>query len=90
MCLGAAFTAKVGAVVYGLESPTDGGVDAFAHWDRTRAADGMPTYRRPDVRGGVLRAESAALLRTFAGKAPPGWVRDWAADLAALADLGES
>ncbi len=25
MCLGAAFTAKVGTVVYGLESPTDGG-----------------------------------------------------------------
>jgi tRNA(adenine34) deaminase len=84
MCLGAAFTAKVGAVVFGLESPTDGGVDAFAAWDRGRNRAGMPTYSAPAVRGGVLRSEAAALFRTYADAAPPGWARDWAADLAAL------
>ena len=42
MCLGAAFTAKLGAVVYGLESPTDGGVASFEHWGMSRDADGMP------------------------------------------------
>jgi tRNA(Arg) A34 adenosine deaminase TadA len=34
MCLGAAFTAKVGSIVYGLESPIDGGVAAFESWER--------------------------------------------------------
>ena len=86
MCLGAAFTTKVGAVVYGLESPTDGGVEAFAVWDRTRAAAGMPTYQAPEVRGGVLRRETAALFARYAARDDvPAWARRWAADLAAVA-----
>jgi tRNA(adenine34) deaminase len=84
MCLGAAFTARVGSVVFGLESPTDGGVDAFAAWERGRDAAGMPTYSAPAVRGGVLRSEAAARFRTYAEVSPPGWARDWAADLATL------
>jgi tRNA(adenine34) deaminase len=84
MCLGAAFTAKVGAVVFGLESPTDGGVDAFDAWERNRDAAGMPTYAAPAVRGGVLRSDAAALFRTYAEVSPPGWAQRWAADLATL------
>ena len=83
MCLGAAFTTRVGAVVYGLESPTDGASEAFATWDRTREAAGMPAHRAPEIRGGVLRAESAALFGRYAEQQRPGWARDWAADLVA-------
>ena len=84
MCLGAAFTMKVGTVVYGLESPTDGGVATFEHWDRTRDGAGMPSYRVPTIRGGVRRTETAALLRHYAESGPVEWARTWAADLAAL------
>lgn len=84
MCLGAAFTAKVGAVVYALESPSDGGCDALVHWDRARRAAGMPGYSLPALRAGVLRKESAALFGAYADIAPSGWQRDWASDLAAL------
>src|ERR1700733_9530901 len=76
MCLGAAFAAKVGAVVYGLESPTDGGVAAFERWDSERAADGMPGYGLPQIRGGVLRDNSALLFRAYAARAERG---SWAA-----------
>jgi tRNA(adenine34) deaminase len=84
MCLGAAFTTRVGAVVYGLESPSDGGVETFANWDRTRAAAGLPTYQAPEVRGGVLRTEAAALFARYASDDEvPAWARRWASELAA-------
>ena len=86
MCLGAAFTTRVGTVVYGLASPTDGGVEAFAVWDCTRDAAGMPTSRAPVIRGGVLGAETAALFARYAAlDGVPRWARRWAADLAAAA-----
>jgi tRNA(adenine34) deaminase len=86
MCLGAAFAAKVGAVVYGLESPTDGGVAAFERWDSERAADGMPGYALPQIRGGVLRDSSALLFRAYAARAERGsWAARWAQDVAGLA-----
>ena len=47
MCLGAAFTSKVGDVVFALESPTDGGVEAFAHWDRLGARTACPRIDSP-------------------------------------------
>ena len=84
MCLGAAFTTKVGAVVYGLESPSDGGVGPFRHWDATRDRAGMPTYAVPAIRSGVRRAESAALFRRYADTCELAWAKQWALDLAAL------
>ena len=54
MCLGAAFTAKVGTVVYELESPSDGGVSAIERWDQSRDSNAMPGYHLPEIRGGVL------------------------------------
>jgi tRNA(adenine34) deaminase len=86
MCLGAAFTMKVGTVVFGLESPTDGGVAAFEQWDRSRDAAGMPSYRVPTIRGGVRRRETAAQLGRYAESGAVEWARQWAADLAALVD----
>lgn len=86
MCLGAAFSAKVGSVIYGLESPSDGGVKVFERWDVDRAAADMPGYLLPDLLGGVLRDESAALFREYAGIAKEGsWPADWAGKLAGLA-----
>jgi tRNA(adenine34) deaminase len=86
MCLGAAFTAKLGAVVFGLESPTDGGVAAFEHWGENRDADGMPGYLLPEIRGGVLREEAAGMFREYASIAGEGsWTAAWADDLARLA-----
>jgi tRNA(adenine34) deaminase len=75
MCLG-----------YGLESPTDGGVAAFERWDSERAADGMPGYALPQIRGGVLRDSSALLFRAYAARAERGsWAARWAQDVAGLA-----
>ena len=85
MCLGAAFTARVGRVVYALRSPSDGGCEAFADWDRRRKRDSMPGYAIPVLEGGVLTAASAQLFAQYAAAAPPGWARDWAAELASVA-----
>lgn len=86
MCLGAAFTARVGTVVYGLESPSDGGVAAFERWDKERDAAAMPGYVLPQLLGGVLREDAAAMFREYASLAKEGsWAAAWADDLAGLA-----
>ena len=84
MCLGAAFTARIGRVVYALESPSDGGCAAFIAWDRGRTGESMPGYAIPALEGGMLSAASAQLFAEYASAAPPGWARDWAAELASL------
>lgn len=85
MCLGAAFASRVPTVVYGLESPTDGGTTAFLEWDARRGASGLPGYSVPQLHGGVLRAESADLFREYADSKRDGWTAAWARDLARLA-----
>ena len=85
MCLGAAFTARIGRVVYGLASPSDGGCEAFIDWDRARQRESMPGYAIPVLEGGVLSSASAQLFAEYAATAPAGWARDWAAELAAFA-----
>ena len=83
MCLGAAFNAKVGAVVYGLESPSDGGVAAFERWNAERDSEHMPGYELPRLLGGVMREEAAAMFREYANAAEEGsWAATWADDLA--------
>jgi tRNA(adenine34) deaminase len=84
MCLGAAFTMRLGHVVYALESPTDGGCRAFNAWDAARARDAMPGYDMPSLTAGVMRRESAGLFREYAAKTAAGWAKRWAADLAEL------
>jgi tRNA(adenine34) deaminase len=51
MCLGAAFTAELGTVVSGLESPGDGGMAAFERWQESRDSDAMPGHHLPEIRG---------------------------------------
>lgn len=84
MCLGAAFTTRLGSVVYALESPSDGASDTFSSWDRNRASHLLPGYTLPRVTGGIRRAESATLFDEYAAAAPPGWAQEWAADPARL------
>jgi tRNA(adenine34) deaminase len=86
MRLGAAFAAKVGTVVYGLESPSDGGGVAFQRWDGDRDADRMPGYVLPRLCGGVLREEAALMFQEYASIAEEGsWAAAWAQHLAGLA-----
>jgi tRNA(adenine34) deaminase len=63
MCFGAAMSAAVGAVVYGLESPSDGATRLAREW--TRAEEDFPDYRVPEVREGVLRDMTVDLFRKY-------------------------
>jgi tRNA(adenine34) deaminase len=60
MCAGALVLARVSAVVFGAWEPKTGAAGSL--WDALR--DRRLTHR-PEVYGGVLEAECAALLRTF-------------------------
>lgn len=86
MCLGAVFTARIGAVVYALESPSDGAVETFRAWDAGRKQASMPGYNLPEIRRGVLRQEAASLFREHGSRSPAGWAKAWAEELAELGD----
>lgn len=60
MCAGAISHARLGRVVYGADDPKGG---AVVHGPRF--FDQPTCHSRPEVEGGVLAAESAALLRGF-------------------------
>ncbi|MFE9653974.1 nucleoside deaminase [Micromonospora sp. NPDC006431] len=60
MCAGAISLARISTVVFGAWEPKTGAVGSL--WDVLR--DRRLTHR-PEVYGGVLEAESAALLRAF-------------------------
>jgi tRNA(Arg) A34 adenosine deaminase TadA len=60
MCAGAISHARIGRLVYGAEDPKGGGV---IHGPRV--FDQPTCHWRPAVEGGVLAAESAAMLRGF-------------------------
>lgn len=75
MCLGAAMSAFLGRVCYGLESPIDGGVELLQSW---RRPDGtFPSYRFPAIQGGVLRERNLELLRAYIDRHPTGPMTDW-------------
>ncbi len=60
MCAGAVEHARIGRLVFGAYDPKGGGVEHGARVFQ------RPTCRhRPDVVGGVLEAETGALLTTF-------------------------
>jgi tRNA(Arg) A34 adenosine deaminase TadA len=60
MCAGAISHARIGRLVFGAEDAKGGGVIHGA-----RVFDHKTCHWRPEVRGGVLAEESAALLRGF-------------------------
>jgi tRNA(adenine34) deaminase len=60
MCAGAVTAARLGRLVYGAEDPRAGAVGSL--WDVVRDTR---LNHRPEVIGGVLAGECAALLREF-------------------------
>lgn len=60
MCAGALVLARVGRLVFGAWEPKTGAVGSL--WDVVRD---RRLNHRPQVRGGVLEAECAALLDVF-------------------------
>jgi tRNA(adenine34) deaminase len=67
MCAGALVMARVGRVVFGAWEPKTGAVGSL--WDVVRD---RRLNHRPEVRGGVLADECAALLETFFERQRPG------------------
>lgn len=83
MCMGAALSSFVGAVVYAVEAPSDGAVALARGW--VEAGGHLPDSRFPAIRAGVLRSESLALFRDYVARtdpAAPTW--RWAQGIAAL------
>ncbi len=60
MCAGAISHARIGRLVYGAADPKGGGAEHGA-----RVFDQPTCHWRPEVLGGVLAEESAAMLRGF-------------------------
>ncbi len=60
MCAGAISHARIGRLIYGASDPKGGGVEHGA-----KVFDQPTCHWRPDVAGGVLAEESAALLKGF-------------------------
>jgi tRNA(adenine34) deaminase len=85
MCLGAAMTAMVGTVVFGLESPSDGAAEFARRWDADRERDAFHEYRMPEIRGGVLRSKTLDLFDEFLRRGSGGGgVVAWAREIAGL------
>jgi tRNA(adenine34) deaminase len=70
MCAGALVLARVATLVFGCWEPKSGAVGSL--WDVVRD---QRLNHRPEVYGGVLEAESAAILRTFFAQHRPGGSR---------------
>ena len=79
MCMGAAMSFFLAEIVYGLESPGDGGVGLVQAWERKE--EDMPGYQVPKITGGLLREESIHLFEAYVARRPPGPMRDWAETL---------
>ena len=60
MCCGAVVQARLARIVYGARDPKAGGVESLH-----RLLDDARLNHRVSAVGGVLAAESAALLRAF-------------------------
>ena len=66
MCLGAAMSFCVGRVVYGLDSPADGGVIRLSQLPFGNVT--YPEYEMPAIVGGVMSDESRSLFRAFVAR----------------------
>ena len=73
---------NIGEVFFALESPGDGATGLLGKWARKEAD--MPSYRAPEVNGGLLRAESLLLFREYTRLHSSGGLWEWAKTLAAL------
>jgi tRNA(adenine34) deaminase len=82
MCMGAAMSFFLGEIVYGLESPADGGTGLVQAW--LRKEEDLPGYQVPRITGGLLREESLRLFEEYVSQRPTGPMRDWAETLTKL------
>jgi tRNA(adenine34) deaminase len=82
MCLGAAMSFCVGEVYYGHEVPSDGAVGLIYQWQRAEAD--FPSYRVPQIVGGVLRDEAIALFKAYVARHSSGGMWEWARTIARL------
>ncbi|HEX6684432.1 MAG TPA: nucleoside deaminase [Candidatus Limnocylindrales bacterium] len=69
MCFGAALNLGVKEVYFGVSSPTDGVLQAFAE---------LPFYKPPVIVGGVLEQQCRELFERYCRTAPEGGLKDWA------------
>jgi tRNA(adenine34) deaminase len=76
MCVGAAMTFGVHEIVFGLESPGDGGTALVADW---QPRPQLPSYIAPVITGGVLRERCLDLFRDYCETTPESPFRRWAA-----------
>jgi tRNA(adenine34) deaminase len=82
MCLGACMSFNIGEIYFALESPGDGAVDLVRSWNRKNSD--MPSYKTPNIQGGLLRQESIELFKQYTLMNSSGGLWDWAKTLAAL------
>lgn len=82
MCLGAAMSFFIGAIIYGHEMPSDGAVSLVQEWQRSDAA--FPNYRLPKITSGVLRQEGIDLFKEYIARHSTGAMWEWAKTVAAL------
>ena len=82
MCLGAAMSFFIGEVVYGHEMPSDGAVSLVQGWQRQESD--FPSYRLPQIAGGVLRQEGIDLFKEYVKRHSSGATWNWAKTIAAL------
>jgi tRNA(adenine34) deaminase len=75
MCMGAAMSAFIGNVCYGLDSPGDGAVGVMKNWSPSQS---FPAYRVPKIRGGVLPHRTRELFQIYVEQHPVGPMTDWA------------
>jgi tRNA(adenine34) deaminase len=76
MCMGATMSAFIGNVCYGLDSPGDGAVGLLKTWSPKTEA--FPSYRVPNIRGGVLQERTLELFKIYVDRFPTGPMTDWA------------
>jgi tRNA(adenine34) deaminase len=79
MCFGAAMSAFIGRICYGLDSRGDGAVQLVRAWKRSE--EDFPGYRVPALRGGVHKEQTVELLRHYIQIHPTGPMTDWAKSL---------
>lgn len=82
MCMGAAMSFFLGHIYYGLESPADGAVELVQSWTPKQYT--IPSYKVPNIHGGLLREESKELFQRYAERYSSGPMWEWAKSLAEL------
>jgi hypothetical protein len=75
----------LGAIVYALESPSDGAAGLVLSWQRDE--ESFSGYQVPEIHGGLLRQASIALFQKWIDVHPEGGpVWEWAKSLADMGD----